>query len=72
MAKIRYSVPLKLVPRIDNPNEDYYAPDVNEGLVYTVRHYNTVAMTCKIEVEDTETISNGTVINDTAWNDIGA
>jgi hypothetical protein len=62
MARTRYSIPLKII-------DGNYFPDVEEGLDYFVRHFDTGGMTCKIEVEDTETISNGTEISEATWND---
>jgi len=67
VAVKRYSVPLKTVPRKDNPKEVYYHPDMPEGVVYSARSYDIKGMVCKVEVEESKVISNGVEIDEGNW-----
>ena len=64
----RYKIPLKLVPRLDDPGSYYYDPDVQIGVAYIVRSFVLEEMTCKIEVYESEEIENGIEIDETDWN----
>ncbi len=67
MGVKRYKIPLKAVPRQDDPEVDFYAPDIAEGVEYVARCFCIQEMTCKIEVDENEVISNGDEIDYDEW-----